>query len=140
MTTLSYWDTMCIKQYGHKMETMGLSSWELLGSTFPLLHSIIPLILLPFALHFLFDRTVERIQDSVDLVDNTVVGKDINLKSLGIVKEESPFHEYSIGIDTVEEDSLDANSDFNCATLESIYSDTVRQLARDKYAREHVVK
>jgi hypothetical protein len=75
-------------------------------------------------LSLLFTNSVSRVQGSVDLVDDTIVGKDINFDSLGIV-------ELDPGV---------ADRDFDSSTLKSVNSETARQLTRDKHAREDVVQ
>jgi hypothetical protein len=61
------------------------------------------------------------IQDSVDNVDNTIVGQDINLYSLGIVDGDSHAADYR---------------DCDSTTLKSVNGDTVAQLSRDSRCHE----
>ena len=69
-------------------------------------------------------NSVSRIQDSVNLVDDTVVGENINFHSPGIV----------------EEDSGVADSDLDSSALKSVDHETVTQFGRDKDTREDVVE
>jgi hypothetical protein len=67
---------------------------------------------------------VDRIQNSIDLVDDTVVGKNISLEHLGIVKKDTRIHQ----------------RDRNNAPLKSTSSETIRQLTRNNDIRKDMVE